>query len=159
VLRGFAACFPYRKYFRGDTLDRPRILLADDEPDFLAVSARLLEPAFEVVKTVGDGQQVLEETARLEPDLLVLDISMPVLNGMDAARRLRSVGCRAKIVFLTVHREPEYIQAGFAAGARGYVIKSRLVSDLPLALREVLAGRSFVSPSIKEEAGSTAQYT
>jgi DNA-binding NarL/FixJ family response regulator len=133
-------------------LNRPRVLLADDEPDFLAVSTRLLEPDFEIVKAVDDGQQVVEETARLEPDLLVLDISMPVLNGIDAARRLRSAGSRVKIVFLTVHREPEYVEAGFAAGAGGYVIKSRLVSDLPLALREVLAGRSFVSPSIMRSA-------
>jgi DNA-binding NarL/FixJ family response regulator len=125
--------------------------LADDEPDFLAVSARLLEPEFEVVQTVGDGQQVLEETHRLKPDLIVLDISMPVLNGLDATRRLRSVDCRTKIVFLTVHGDPEYVEAGFAAGAKGYVLKSRLVSDLPIALREVLAGRAFVSPSILQD--------
>jgi DNA-binding NarL/FixJ family response regulator len=123
------------------------VLLADDEPDFIVASARLLEPEFEVVKTVGDGQQVLEEAPRLEPDLLVLDISMPIFSGIEAARRLRSSGCQSKIVFLTVHRDPDYVEAGFAAGAKGYVLKSRLVSDLPLALREVLAGRPFVSPS------------
>jgi DNA-binding NarL/FixJ family response regulator len=138
-------------------LNRPRVLLADDEPDFIVASARLLEPEFDVVKTVGNGQQVLEEAPRFEPDLLVLDISMPMLNGIDAARRLRSAGCRAQFVFLTVHREPEYVEAGFAAGAKGYVLKSRLVSDLPLALKEVLAGRSFVSPSIlREQAGQTS---
>jgi DNA-binding NarL/FixJ family response regulator len=139
-------------------LERPRVLLADDQPEFLAVATRLLESEFEVVKTVGDGQRLVEETPHHQPDLLVLDISMPVVNGIDAARRLRSAGCVAKIVFLTVHREPEYVEAGFAAGARGYVIKSRLVSDLPLALREVLAGRSFVSPSLAAgEHGQTAK--
>jgi DNA-binding NarL/FixJ family response regulator len=129
-------------------VNRPRVLLADDEPDFLTVSTRLLEPEYEIVQSVGDGQRVLEEVRRLEPDLVVLDISMPVFNGIDSARRLRSAGCRAKIVFLTVHRDLEYVEAAFGAGASGYVIKSRLVSDLPLALREVLAGHSFVSPSI-----------
>lgn len=129
-------------------MNRPRVLLADDEPGFIAASARLLEPEFEVVKTVGDGQQAVEEAPGLNPDLVVLDISMPALNGIEAARQLRSAGCQAKIVFLTVHREPEYVEAGFAAGASGYVLKSRLVSDLPLALREVLACRSFVSPLI-----------
>ena len=129
-------------------MNRPRVVLADDEPGFVAASTRLLEPEFEIVKTFSDGQQLLEEAPHLEPDVLVLDISMPILNGIDAARRLRSAGCSAKVVFLTVHREPEYVEAGFTAGAEGYVLKSQLVSDLPLALREVLAGRSFVSPSI-----------
>jgi DNA-binding NarL/FixJ family response regulator len=127
------------------------VLLADDQPEFRVVATRLLEPEFEVVKAVGDGQEVLDESPEFDLDLVVLDISMPVIDGIEAARRLRSAGCQAKIVFLTVHRDPEYVQAGFAAGARGYVIKNRLVSDLPLALREVLAGRSFVSPSIPRD--------
>jgi DNA-binding NarL/FixJ family response regulator len=129
-------------------LKRPRVLLADDEPDFLAVSTRLLEPEFDVVKAVEDGKQMLDAAPSLNPDLVVLDISMPVLNGIEAARQLRSLGCQARIVFLTVHRDPEYVQAAFAVGASGYVIKSRLVSDLRPALREVLAGRSYVSPSM-----------
>jgi DNA-binding NarL/FixJ family response regulator len=132
-------------------LNRPRVLLADDEPDFLAVSTRLLEPEFEILETLADGQRVLEEAPRLKPDVVVLDISMPLLNGIDAARQLRLAGCRAKIVFLTVHRDPDYVEAGFAAGAKGYVLKSRLVSDLRSALRDVLDGRSFVSPSILPE--------
>jgi DNA-binding NarL/FixJ family response regulator len=129
-------------------LNRPRVVLADDEPGFIAASVRLLEPEFDVVKAVGDGKQLLDEAPGLKPDLVVLDISMPVLNGIETARQLRSLGCQSRIVFLSVHGDPEYVDAGFAAGASGYVIKSRLVSDLPLALREVLAGRSFVSPSI-----------
>jgi DNA-binding NarL/FixJ family response regulator len=132
-------------------LDRARVLLADDHQDFLAAAARLLEPEFEVVQTVGDGQRLVDEAARLEPDVLVLDISMPVLNGIEAARQLRGAGSRAKIVFLTVHQDPDYVRGALAAGALGYVVKSRLASDLPLALREALAGRSFVSPSISQE--------
>jgi DNA-binding NarL/FixJ family response regulator len=132
-------------------LDRARVLLADDHQDFLAAATRLLEPEFEVVQAVGDGQRLVDEAARLGPDVLVLDISMPVLNGIEAARQLRGAGSRAKIVFLTVHQDPDYVRAALAAGALGYVVKSRLASDLPLALREALAGRSFVSPPISRE--------
>jgi DNA-binding NarL/FixJ family response regulator len=129
-------------------LERLRVLLADDHIEFLRVTVCLLEPEFEVVGTVGDGQTLLDEAARQEPDLLVLDISMPVLNGIEAARRLKAVGSRAKIVFLSIHDDPDYVRAAVAVGAQGYVVKSRLASDLPLAVREALAGRSFVSPVI-----------
>lgn len=100
---------------------------------------------------VGDGQALLEEAARLEPDILVLDISMPVLNGIEATRQLRAAGSRAKIVFLTVHQDAEYVHAALAAGAQGYVTKCQLATDLLVALREVLADRSFVSPSLALE--------
>lgn len=129
-------------------MNRVRVLLADDHEDFLAVEARHLEPEFDVVKAVGDGRALLEEAARLEPDILVLDISMPVLSGLDAARRLQASGCQARIVFLTVHDDPDYVRAALAAGALGYVVKCRLASDLLLAMHEALAGRSFVSPCI-----------
>jgi DNA-binding NarL/FixJ family response regulator len=115
---------------------------------FLGITARLLEPEFAVVKTVNDGRTLLEETARLEPDVVVVDISMPLLNGFEAARQLRAAGSTTKIVFLTVHRDPEYVQAALAAGAQGYVAKCELTTDLLHALRSVLAGRSFISPSI-----------
>ena len=130
---------------------RARVLLADDHEEFLAVEARLLEPEFEVVTTARDGRAALEEAARLGPDVLILDISMPVLDGLETARQLRAAGSRAKIVFLTVHGDPDYVRAGLAAGASGYVVKSRLASDLVPALRAALAGRSFVSPSISLE--------
>jgi DNA-binding NarL/FixJ family response regulator len=127
-------------------LDRVRVLLADDHVDFLAVATRLLEPEFDVVGAVGNGQELIQAAARLEPEVLVVDVSMPVLNGIEAARRLRAAGCGARVVFLTVHGDAEYVRAAFEAGAQGYVVKSRLASDLLVALREVLAGRSFVSP-------------
>jgi CheY-like chemotaxis protein len=136
---------------KDEHLNRARVLLADDHKDFLAAAARLLQPEFEVVKTVGNGQSLLEEAARLEPDVLVVDISMPVLNGLEAARQLRAAGSRAKIVFLSAHRDPDYVRAALAAGAQGYVIKCQLATDLLLALREALADRSFVSPSITLE--------
>ncbi len=127
---------------------RARVILADDHADFLAAAARLLEGEFEIVATVSDGQSAVEESTRLEPDLLVLDIGMPALNGIEAARQLRADGSHAKIVFLTVHDDSDYVRAAQAVGAVGYVVKPRLASDLRNALNEALAGRSFVSPGI-----------
>jgi DNA-binding NarL/FixJ family response regulator len=123
-------------------------VLADDHADFLAAAVRILEPEFEVVAAVSDGQAGVEEASRLEPDLLVLDIGMPLLNGIEAARQLSATGSPVKIVFLTVQDDGDYMRAAQAAGALGYVVKPRLASDLNLALREALAGRSFVSPGI-----------
>jgi DNA-binding NarL/FixJ family response regulator len=130
-------------------LARARVLLADDHQDFVAAATGLLEPEFDVVETVGNGQALVEEAPRLDPDLLVVDIAMPVLNGIEAARQLKAAGSRAKIVFLTVHADEDYVSAALTAGGTGYVVKSRLATDLPLALREALAGRSFVSPSLQ----------
>ncbi len=125
-----------------------RVLLADDHRDFLAATARLLEPEFDVIDTVGDGQSLVETVPRDDPDLLVIDITMPVVNGIEAARQLTAAGARAKIVFLTVHADEDYVRAAQAAGGLGYVVKSCLASDLAPALRAALAGRAFVSPSI-----------
>ncbi len=130
-------------------MDRVRVLLADDHEDFLAIATRLMEPEFDVVRSVENGQQAIDVATSLEPDVLVLDISMPVLDGMEATRRLKAAGCGAKVVFLTVHADPDYVRAAFEAGALGYVVKSRLAFDLLPALREVVAGRSFVSASVR----------
>jgi DNA-binding NarL/FixJ family response regulator len=124
------------------------VLLADDHEVFLAAVVRHLEPHFEVVRAVGNGRALLEEAVRLEPDLIVLDISMPGLTGLEVARRLRALGSSARIVFLTVHADPDYVQAAFAAGALGYVLKSELTSELLACLRDALVGRPFVSPAI-----------
>ena len=129
-------------------LSRIRVLLADDHKAILDHVAKLLEPEFEVVGMVSDGQALLAASARLKPDVLVLDISMPVLSGLDAARELQRTGSRAKIIFLTVHEEPEYVRGSFETGASGYVVKPRLASDLAQAIREALAGRTFVSPPL-----------
>lgn len=129
-------------------MDRASLLLADDHEDFLATTVRHLEPHFDVVKTVGDGQALLDQATRLQPDVVVLDVSMPVLNGIEAARKLKAADSRAKVVFLTEHADPDYIRAALATGALGYVVKSRLASDLLPSIREALAGRPFVSPSI-----------
>jgi DNA-binding NarL/FixJ family response regulator len=118
------------------------------------MTVRLLQPEFNVLKTVGDGQAVVDEVAALNPDLVVLDISMPGLNGIEAALRLKASGSNAKVVFLTVHRDPDYLESALAVGALGYVIKDRLASELVPALREALAGRQFISGSLSV-AGNT----
>ena len=129
-------------------MDRVSVLLADDHEEFLGVVARHLEPHFDVIRTVGNGQAMLDEATRLKPDVVVLDISMPVLNGLEAARKLKATGSRAKIVFLTVHADQDYVRAALGAGAVGYVLKSELASDLLPCLREALLGRSYVSAEI-----------
>lgn len=107
---------------------------------------RELEPEFDVIASVANGQAAVEAGARLAPDVLVLDISMPVLDGLQAARKIRTSGSDVPIVFLTVHEDSDFAEAAFAAGAQGYVVKSRFATDLVHAVREALAGRRFVSP-------------
>lgn len=125
-----------------------RVLLADDSPSMLQAARHILEPEFQVVGTVDDGEAVLEATKSLNPDVLILDISMGVMNGLEAARLLRRIGSTAKIVFLTVHNDQDFVEEAFSAGAVGYVIKPRLGTDLPVAVREALMGHTFVSPDL-----------
>ena len=125
-----------------------RVLLADDSPSMLQAARRILEPEFQVVGTVDDGQAVLEAAKSLNPDVLILDISMGVMNGLEAARLLRRIGSTAKIVFLTVHNDQDFVEEAFSAGAVGYVIKPRLGTDLLIAVREALMGHRFVSPDL-----------
>jgi DNA-binding NarL/FixJ family response regulator len=131
---------------KGHTL--VRVLLADDSPPMLQAARRILEPEFQIVGTVDDGQDVLEATESLKPDVLILDISMGVMSGLEAARLLTRIGSKAKIVFLTVHHDQEFVEEAFSAGAIGYVVKPRLGSDLLLAVREALIGHTFVSPDL-----------
>ena len=125
----------------------PRILLADDHHELLEKVAHLLESEFEILATVENGQRLLKAALELDPDLIVLDISMPVLNGIEAARRLKESHSRAKVIFLTVHEDAAFVTAAAVAGALGYVLKHRLISDLIPAVREVLLGHVFASPA------------
>ena len=125
-----------------------RILLADDSPSMLQAARLILEPEFQIVGTVDDGEAVLEAMQSLEPDVLILDISMGLMNGLEAARLLTRTGSKAKIVFLTVHKDQEFVEEAFSAGAMGYVIKPRLGTDLLIAVREALMGHTFVSPDL-----------
>ncbi len=122
-------------------MDRIRVLLADDHEAMLDRVARLLAPEFNVVGTATDGQQALDAVRELKPDVLVLDISMPVMNGIETARRLKEAGSETRIVFLTVHDDPDYAREALDVGALGYVIKQRLASDLVAAIKKAPADR------------------
>jgi DNA-binding NarL/FixJ family response regulator len=130
-------------------LKRLRVLVADDHKAMLDSLVRMLSSEFEVVAAVGDGGAVVTEAQRVHPDLLVLDISMPVIGGIAAADRLKAAGSIAKVVFVTMHHDREFVQEAAALGVVGFVVKDRLVSDLMPAIHSVLAGRSFVSSSIR----------
>src|SRR5262245_9211124 len=109
---------------------------------------QLLEAEFEIVRAVEDGCAFLEAAVKLNPDLCLLDISMPIFNGLEAAAQLKEVGSTAKIIILTIHEDLDFVRAAFNSGALGYVVKSRLGTDLYTAVNEVLAGRKFVSSSV-----------
>lgn len=126
--------------------ERTRVLLVDDNEAMRTRAAAVLAVTCVIVGEVQDGAAALTAAARLQPDVIVLDISMPGMSGLDVAVRLREAGSRAAIVFLTVHADPEFVQAAQAAGAIGYVVKPRLASDLLHAVRDARARRPFVSP-------------
>jgi len=123
--------------------------LADDQPPMLAHIARVLGQTYDIVGSVGDGLSLLESATRLDPDVIVSDISMPGLDGFGAARSLKKSGCRSRFVFVTVHEDPDFAREAMALGAHGYVVKSRLASDLLSAVDEAVAGGKFVSPTVK----------
>src|SRR5256885_13433587 len=126
------------------------ILLSDDNSAVLAQVGKLLrkEKQYTVVAAISDGKTVVREYLRLTPDVVILDISMGKVSGIDVARQLRDSGCHAKIIFLTVHEDSDYVNAGMGAGGSGYVVKSRLSQDLLSAIKAVLANKFFVSPSL-----------
>ena len=127
---------------------RPRVVAADDHSAVLDQIALELGNEIELVARVGDGPAAVEAAEKLRPDLVIVDISMPLGNGIDAARELRRHGSQAKVIFLSIHEHADYVEAAFSAGARGYVAKACMHSDLLPAIREVLAGRTFISSTI-----------
>ena len=129
-------------------LGRPRILLADDHHPVLDRVVSLLQAHFDVIGTVNDGRTLVSEAQRLQPDVIVLDIGMPILNGIEAAHELHEVGSRAKLVFLTIHQDPAFVRGCFAEGGLGYVTKSRMGTDLIPAIHEALSDHHFVSPAV-----------
>ena len=126
---------------------RARILLADDHKEIRDRAVRLLEPEFEVVGAVSDGNALVRVYAQLKPDVCIIDISMPYLNGIEAAIKLRENGSEARIVFLTVNEDSDFVRAALKTGALGYVVKSRMASDLCAAITGAISGHLFVSPS------------
>lgn len=126
-------------------MEPARVLLADDAPEMLDTVARLLCDDFVIVGSARNGEEALEAAASLAPDLVLLDISMPRLNGIQVASRLQTSGCRAKVIFLTAHEDRDYIEAAFSVGALGYVLKSRAATDLVPAAKEALREHRFTS--------------
>lgn len=126
----------------------PRVFIADDQEEMLQTVAQMLEGEFQVVGMAENGMRVLELAPSLSPDLLVLDISMPVVNGIEAAWRLKASGSSAKVIFLTVHADRDFVEAAMSAGAFGYVLKPYLATDLVPAIWTVLEGNTFVSPAM-----------
>ena len=128
---------------------RTRILLADDHEEMRDFVTKLLEREYEIVDAVGDGRTFLEAASKLNPDLCLLDISMPIIDGIQVAAQLKASGSTAKVIMLTISEGEDFVREAFKNGASGYVIKSRIATDLVLAVTEVLAGRTFISsPSI-----------
>ncbi len=125
---------------------RPRILLADDHQLVLQRVTSLLQTVFNVVGAAHDGREMVSEALRLQPDVIVADISMPGISGIEAAHQLRQRGSTAKLVFLTIHLEEEFLDACRAEGALGYVVKNHLKTDLIPAINAALSGRPFISP-------------
>ena len=129
-------------------MKKPRVLLADDHCVVAEGLRGLLEPHFDVVGIVSDGRELLKAAKTLDPDVVVLDISMPALNGIDAACQLRAAKSRAKVVFLTMHREVTYAARALEAGASGFVLKHSAASELVTAVREALKGGKYITPQI-----------
>ena len=128
----------------------PRVLLADDHTLLLEAFEKLLEPDYTVVGAVSDGRALLAAAAELKPDVIVLDIAMPLLNGLDAARQIKKTMPAIKLIFLTMNEDPNVANQAFRAGASGYLLKTSAFSELSKAIKEALCGRSYVTPVITQ---------
>ena len=130
---------------RATSADMIRVLIVDDSESMLTCATAALTPGCTIVGTAKDGRQALEAARSMRPDVIVLDISMPGMTGLEVASRLRAEGSKAAVVFLTVHDDEDFVLAARNAGGIGYVVKLRLAADLLHAVEEARAGRSFVS--------------
>jgi DNA-binding NarL/FixJ family response regulator len=128
-------------------LRRPRVLLADDHRMLVDALKGILEPRCDVVGTVGDGRALLEAAAKLQPDIIVLDIAMPRLNGLDAARYLKRTMPKIKLIFMTMNEDPDLVGEAFRAGGSGFLLKQAAAFELMDAIEKVLTGGSYVTPS------------
>ena len=127
---------------------KPRLLVADDHRMFVEGLKRLLQSDFEVAGVVEDGRELVAAAEKLRPDVIVADISMPMLNGIEAVRQIKKVHSKIKVVFLTMHPDVAYAVSAFKAGASGYVLKHSAPDELITAIRETLKGRTYVTPLI-----------
>ena len=129
---------------------RPRVILADDHTLLLDAFRKLLMDDCEVVAAVSDGRALLEATATLRPDVVVVDIAMPLLNGIDAARQIKQTLPDTRIIFLTMNEDPDLAAEAFRAGAAAYLLKRSAASELTTAIREVMRHRSYITPLVAE---------
>jgi len=134
-------------------MKRIRLLIADDHVMFAQGLESLLRDEFELLGTAGNGQELVDATLELNPDVILVDISMPVLNGFDAVRRIRERGNETRIIFLTMHDDATLLAEAFRCGASGYILKQAAGEELANAIREVAHGNNYVSPLITELPG------
>jgi len=132
-----------------DTPLTPRIVLADDQKEMLQTVVLILKDKFRVVGTAENGTDAVDLTTRLSPDVLVLDVCMPVENGIAAAHHLRDLGSKTRVIFLTVNHDREFVEAAMSAGALGYVLKQSLAAELVPAIWSAMDGNIYISPSIQ----------
>ena len=132
-------------------MKKPRVIMADDHSLILAGLRKLVEVECEVVATVEDGRMLVETAQKLRPDLILLDISMPLLNGLEAARQLHKLVPESKLIFLTMHASPTYATEAFQAGASGYLLKRSAASELSQAIKSVMQGQQYLTPLITKD--------
>jgi len=132
-------------------MPKPRVLLADDHVLVLEGFRRILQERYELVGTVGDGYALLAAAKTVQPDVVILDISMPLLNGIETAAQLKKICPAAKIIVVTMHAGADYVRSAFEAGASAYVLKGSAVDELEQAIRAVLGGLSYITPLITKE--------
>ena len=132
-------------------MKKPRVIMADDHSLILAGLRKLVETECEVVGTAEDGRMLVEMAQKLRPDLILLDISMPLLNGLEAARQLNKLVPESKLIFLTMHASPTYATEAFQAGASGYLLKRSAASELSQAIQSVLQGQQYLTPLITKD--------
>ena len=139
-------------------MERPRLLLADDHTLLLGAFEKLLSAECEIVGQVGDGRALVAAAEALKPDLIVLDISMPLLNGLEAGRQIKQKLRNIKLVFLTMNEDPSLAAEAFRLGASAYVLKRSVASELTTAIREVMQGRSYITPLVAEGLVESLQH-
>ncbi len=132
-------------------MNKATVLLADDHRIVAEGLKSFLEGEFDIIGVVEDGRALLEKTQQLHPDVIVVDVSMPLLNGIDAVREIKKTGLDTKVVFLTMHRDAMYAKEAFEIGASGFVLKHAAPSELITAIQEALKGNTYISPDIAEE--------
>ena len=140
-------------------MGKPRVLLADDHALILGAFEKLLAGECDIVGQVGDGRALVAAVEDLKPDVVVLDISMPLLNGLDAGRQIKQKSRSVKLVYLTMNEDPDLAAEAFRAGASGYLLKSSAASELTAAIREVAQGRTYITPLVAAGLVEALQHT